>query len=109
MSNVVDLYQVTYVQGDSIIVHMDHTDLVFKHRDKMYMANFSDWLVEAKIQELFTNLSLLTVSERESTYMHKQVRMALEAGKFLKALGYPTEREALGIVSHGNVLNVPYP
>jgi len=26
----------------------------------------------------------------------------------LKALGYPTEREALGIVSHGNVLNIPY-
>jgi hypothetical protein len=74
----------------------------------MYMANFSDWLVKAKIQELFPNLSLLTVSERESTYMRKQVRKALEAGKFLKALGYPTEREALGIVSHGNLLNVPY-
>jgi hypothetical protein len=32
----------------------------------------------------------------------------LEAGDFLKALGYPTEAEALRIVSDGSVLNVPH-
>jgi hypothetical protein len=34
--------------------------------------------------------------------------MALETGEFLKALGYPTERKALGIVSHGSILNIPH-
>ena len=34
--------------------------------------------------------------------------MALETGEFLKALGYPTERKPLGIVSHGNILNIPH-
>jgi hypothetical protein len=36
------------------------------------------------------------------------VRKALEAGEFLRALGYPTEKEALGIVTHSNITNVPY-
>jgi len=31
MSDVEDLYEITYVQGDSITVHMDHADVVFKH------------------------------------------------------------------------------
>jgi hypothetical protein len=36
------------------------------------------------------------------------VRKALEAGEFLRSLGYPTQREALGIVRDGNVKNIPY-
>jgi len=46
MSDVEDLYEITYVQGNSITVHMDHADVVFKHRDKMYMADFSDWIAD---------------------------------------------------------------
>jgi hypothetical protein len=41
MVDVEDLYAVTYVQGESITVHMDHSDIVFNQRDKI--ADFSDW------------------------------------------------------------------
>jgi hypothetical protein len=61
-----------------------------------------------RMEELHAGLSLMTASDRESLYNAKQVRKALEAGEFLKALGYPTEREAVAIIRDGNVLNVPH-
>jgi hypothetical protein len=94
MADVEDLYRVTYVEGESITVHMDERDVVFTRRDKMYVADFSDWLVEDqdRVGELYSTLSLMILREKESLYTSKQVRRALEAGQFLKALGYPSER-----------------
>jgi hypothetical protein len=46
MTNVEDMYRVTYVQGESITVHMDERDVVFMRREKRYLADFSDWLVD---------------------------------------------------------------
>jgi len=110
MSDVEDIYPVTYVQGKSITVHMDHRDVIFTKRDKMYVADFSDWVVgeQQQVGALKTELSLMTVSEREGMYQRKDIPRALEAGEFLKSLGYPTQSEALRIVSDGNVMNVPY-
>jgi hypothetical protein len=42
-------------------------------------------------------------------YTKREVTRALEAGEFLKSMGYPTKQEALGIVRDGNVKNIPYP
>jgi hypothetical protein len=42
------MYPITYTQGVSITVHMDDRDVVFKRTDGMYVANFSDWLVDDK-------------------------------------------------------------
>jgi hypothetical protein len=53
-------------------------------------------------------LSLLTVKEKEDLYTMREVRKALEAGEFLKSMGYPSQKEALGIVRDGNVNNIPY-
>jgi hypothetical protein len=110
MADVEDLYRVTYVQGESITVHMDERDVVFTRRDKMYIADFSDWLVEDqdRVGELYSTLSLMTVREKESLYTSKQVRRALEAGEFLKALGYPSERDELELLRTGNVRNIPH-
>ena len=110
MANIEDLYPVTYLQGDSITVHMEDRDVTFVHREKMYVANFTDWIVvdEARLQEIYQGLSLMTASDRESMYTRKEVCKALEAGEFLKSLRYPTEREAISIVRDGNVLNIPY-
>jgi hypothetical protein len=94
MAQVEDMYPVTYSQGENITVHMDDRDLVFRRKDGMYVADFTDWLVDDK--------------ERESLYSRKQVRWALEAGEYLRALGYPSMQDAINLVRDGNVRNVPY-
>jgi hypothetical protein len=110
MSYVEDRYPMMWVQGESITVHMDKADLVFYRRDKMWVADFSEWIIseEDHAQELCAQLNLMTVSEKEDLYTRKDVLRALEAGEFLKSLGYPTQREAIGLVRDGNVRNVPH-
>jgi len=110
MSRVEDMYPITYAQGDSLTVHMDDRDVIFKRRDGMYVADFSDWIVEDehRVQEVCTDLCLSTVEERESLYSRKQVRRALEAGECLRALGFPSLQDAVNLVRDGNVMNVPY-
>jgi hypothetical protein len=105
MADVEDMCVVTYAQGESITVHMDDRDVVLTHREKMYMADFSDWLIteEDRIEELYTGLSLLTVAETEGKEVHK----ALEVGEFLKALGYPSERDALEVLRDDDIRNIP--
>jgi hypothetical protein len=70
MADVEDLCRVTYVQGESITVHMDEHDVMFTGRDKMYVADFSDWLVEDqdRVEKLYSGLSLMTVKEKEILY-----------------------------------------
>jgi hypothetical protein len=48
----------------------------------------------------------MTVEEREGMFMHKEVRRALEAGEFLKSMGYSTEQEVINIVQSRNILNI---
>jgi hypothetical protein len=110
MSRVEDMYPITYVQGESIVVHLDDRDVVFKHRDGMYVADFSDWLIddEERVAQVSKDLCLFTVEERESLYSRKQVRRALEAGEYLRALGYPSLQDAINTVKDGNVRNIPY-
>jgi hypothetical protein len=91
---------------------MDDRVMVLVHRDKIYVVDFSEWIVddEERVYEMHMGLSLMTVEEREreSMYTRKEVRRALEAGEFLKSMGYPTEQEAINIVQSGNILNIPY-
>ena len=110
MSDVEDICPMTWVQGESITVHMDEQDLVFTKRDKMWVADFSDWVVqdEDRVSEVRESLCLLTVQEKEDMYMRREVCKALEAGEFLRALGYPTQKEALGVVRDGNIKNIPH-
>jgi hypothetical protein len=99
----------TWVPGESITVHMDKQDVIFTKRDKMWVADFTDWIVEEEeLHDMRTSLSLLTVEDKEALYTRREVRKALEAGEFLHSLGYPTQKEAMAIVRDGNVTNVPY-
>jgi len=109
MSDVEDKYPMTWVPGESITVHMDEQDVIFTKRDKMWVADFSDWIVEEEeLDDMRMSLSLLTVEDKEALYTRKEVKKALEAGEFLRSLGYPTQKEAMAIVRDGNVTNVPY-
>jgi hypothetical protein len=89
---------------------MDNRDVVFSRREKMYVADFSDWLAvdQQRVKQLYTGLSLMTVSDKENLYTRKEVCRALEAGEFPKALGYPSERDALEVLRAGNVRNIPH-
>ena len=75
MADVEDMYMITYVQGESITVHMDHRDVVFSRREKMYVADFSDWLAvdQQRVEQLYTGLSLMTVRDKENLYTRKEV------------------------------------
>jgi len=110
LTDVEDIYPVTFVQGESITIHMDHRDVVFARRDKLYVAGFSVWVVDSddRVQEMNEGLNLMTAAERESLYTRREVRKALEAAEFLRALGYPSEHEAVKLVRSGNVRNIPY-
>ncbi len=110
-----DLYHVTYMQSKSITLLMPDRVIEFVRCDKMYVADFSYWL-EVEDEEDYDcksdgeelELILMTVKERESTYTSKEVCKALEAGEFLKAIGYPSLKGAVHMVQNGKLLNVPY-
>jgi hypothetical protein len=110
MADVEDHFPMTWLPGESIIVHLDERDVIFVRKDKMWVGDFSDWIVsdEERLAEMQTELCLLTVKEKEALYTKREVRKALEAGEFLKSMGYPTEREAMGLVRDGNIKNIPY-
>jgi hypothetical protein len=65
MADVEDCYPITYVQGDSIVVHMEERDVVFTHRNKI-LADFSDWIVdrEAQLREMYEGLSPMTTEDK---------------------------------------------
>ena len=98
LADVEDRYPISDVRGESITVHMDKRDVQFVRRDKLYIADLSDWIVEddERVKEVCTGLALMTVQERETLYTRREVHKALEAAEFLQTLGYPTEDRARG-------------
>ena len=100
MSDVEALYPITYNQGVSYVVHMPGRDITFYKKNKIYLADFSDWIT-------VSGLSMMTISEREEFYTKKEIRAATEAKTFIKNAGYPSEQEAINMIRDGNVTNVP--
>lgn len=51
-------------RGESITIHMEDRNVVFVHKDEMYVVDFSNWIVEDKdrVAEIHTDLSLMWVS-----------------------------------------------
>jgi len=67
MADVEDKFAITWNPGESIIVHLEERDMVFTRKNKIWVGDFSDWIVSDKEhhRELQTSLSLLTVKEKE--------------------------------------------
>jgi hypothetical protein len=85
---------------------MPERDLKFVRRDKLYVADFSNWISDT-YNESNLMLSLMTIEEREHMYTRKEKRRALEAREFIKNAGYPSRNEAIHMVRDGNINNVP--
>ena len=100
LSDVEELYEVTYIPGVKFIVHMNDKDLVFYKRGKIYLADMSDWVT-------YAGLSMMTVEQRESMYSKRQVQAAKKAGEFIENIGYPSQAEAIKMIRDGNVSNIP--
>jgi hypothetical protein len=105
-SDVEDKYPVTYIQGVSITVHMDDKDVIFERRNKMYVADFSDWIVDEEDRK--NEVILATLNEKAQLYNAKELRRALEVKEFIANAGYPSLREALNLVTDGNVVGIKH-
>jgi hypothetical protein len=42
-TEVEDLYEITYNQGTSLTVHLPDRDIIFKRRNKLYVADFTEF------------------------------------------------------------------
>ena len=100
LSDVEDLYEVSYDQAIGFTVHMLDRDLVFKRHGKIYLADMRDWVTPG-------GLAMMTVQEREAIYTKRQVDNAKKAGDFVRNAGYPSQGEAIKMIRNGNITNIP--
>jgi hypothetical protein len=90
------MYEISYVRGEAFVVHMDGRDLVFRRRDRLYVA---EWTGDGGMYA--------TVQENELLYTKEQVRRAKEAYEFIRNCGYPSPVEAQRLLKDGNVKGIP--
>ena len=81
-------------------MHLPDRDLEFKRKGKLYVADMSDWITTPAHVNA-------TVAERERLYTKKEVTRARRAQEFIRASGYASEKEAVYLVSDGNITGVP--
>ena len=106
MADVEDVYEVTYVPKEKFIVHMEGRDLEFVRRNKMYVADMSDWIdYSVSIEK---DYAFMTIQEREHLLTRKEKERALKAKEFVRVAGYPSEREAVSMIRDGNIDGMPH-
>ena len=96
-SDVEDKYPITYIPGESFIVHLPDRDIEFKRRGKLYVALWEE------ITAVMT-----TVQEAEGVYTKAEVKRAKEAYDLLKNTGYPSVEELIHLIEDGNILELPH-
>jgi hypothetical protein len=99
LSDVEDLYKVSYVPGVAFVVHLPAYDLAFKRTGKLYVADFRQILSPHKVYS--------TVMENESIYTKLEIKKAKDAYEFLKCSGYPSPEEAVQLIQDGNIFGLP--
>jgi hypothetical protein len=90
--DVEDLYEIMYQQGTSFTVHLPERDIVFKKRNKLYVADFAEYYGNVLATKAYTKGE-----------MHR----AMLAHDFLKMSGYPSLQEAIHLIQDGNIANMP--
>jgi hypothetical protein len=95
-ADIEDLYNITYMRKRAFVVHMADRDLVFKRKEKLYVA---DWDT--------TCMAVATVCENEQLYTKDEVSRVQLAHEFTRKSGYPSIGEAVHLLTDGNVRNIP--
>ena len=103
-ADVEDRYSITYDQGESYTVHMGTRDLVFNRRDKLYVADMREWAAAAENQSY---AMVTTVADNESRFTAQEVKRARQAQELIENAGFSSEKEAVDLVSNGNLTGVP--
>ena len=102
-SDVEDMYQITYDQGVSYTIHLpEDRKLVFHRINKHYVADMRDWAESDKY------VMITTAAENESKFKKKEVARAKEVRDLLRNYGYPSQEEAIKLITDGNVTRIPY-
>ena len=99
-------YKVTYYPNKSMIVHMNDRDLEFKKKNKLYIADFSEWL-ETNNDNGTRNV-MATYQDKAHTRTKKEITLAEKTREFLRNAGYPSPKEAGHLANDGNVVNIPH-
>ena len=90
-ADVEDLYDVTYVRGESFVVHLPSRDLEFVRRGKLYVADFA--------KEGLVHATRVVTKGEEAR--------AKKAYELVKNLGFPSMYEVIQIVESGSIGNMP--
>ena len=101
-SDVEQLYEISSQRGESFTVHMPERDVIFYKKDRIYLADFRDWIGGDDAP-----ICLVTTSKNEEKYTKKQVDKAKEVGEFIKNAGFPSEGEAIKLARGGNIDILP--
>ena len=98
------IYKITYLQGEAVVVHMDDCDIRFEKKNKMYVANFSDWV---NPEELEKSREVLVFSTSGQTLMRNKERRAKAAMEFVRNATFLSEEEAVHMSRDGNFDAMP--
>jgi hypothetical protein len=80
-TEVEDQYPISYAPQIGFIVHLPDRDLEFKHRGRLYVADWSDHRV------------VTTVKENERCYTNEELKRVMESCEFIGNSGYPSLEE----------------
>jgi hypothetical protein len=94
-------YEIVYDQGVSYTVRLPGYDLVFKKKNKFYVADMREWLSGGPEGLIFT-----TVRENEARFSKKQVEKARQAQELIMNSGYSSLHDAKALVNDGNITGV---
>jgi hypothetical protein len=96
-ADVEDIYEVVYQPSVGFVVHVDGKEIIFERQNKLYVAKADEFLMHV----------MVTVEEKKKEFSSEQVKKAEAAYALLKNSGYPSPNELFGLISDGNVTNMP--
>jgi hypothetical protein len=96
-------YEITYKRKRCFIVHLPGRDLVFRRKRNMYVANMSDW--RGSVSEK-SHVNVTVASELERNFTPSEVKRARGAVEFMRNAGAVSERDAVNLLSDGNITGV---
>ena len=95
LSEVEDEFLATYKPQEKFIVHLPEVDIVFHHRDGMYVA---DWEQYRKAYATTNAVPRYTKAEENR---------AKQAYELLRTSGFPSVGEAIHLLQDGNITGLP--
>jgi hypothetical protein len=96
LSDVEDIYKVSYVPGEAFIVHLPAYDLVFKRTGKLYIADIR------QVPSLHKVYS--TIMENESIYTRIEIKRAKDAYEFFSVVDTPHQRRQYTLSKMGTYM-----